>query len=241
MPARSPGRGDAGAGELDATRRSAYSLFPPGSSRSEMGEREADGLNGLTPKEQTRFRRFRRMVARFPRIRRVMGGGQRAAFRLTGGRLGGTLQGVPVCLLTTTGRRSGRARTVPIGYTDDGSPVSGGRVELRTGCASRVVPQSQSASRRGVPHPRRCRARPRPRADRPRTRGALARAPRRSSGLGRSPVQHPPPDRSRRAGAPTAPELRLIPQAAFRNSGPTEGFRRRLPTGSRVVRRSIAP
>jgi F420H(2)-dependent quinone reductase len=86
-----------------------------------MGECDADDLKGLTPKEQKRFRRFRRMVARFPQIRRVMGGGQRAAFRATGGRLGGTLQGVPVGLLTTTGRRSGRARTVPIGYTDDGS------------------------------------------------------------------------------------------------------------------------
>lgn len=86
-----------------------------------MGESDAEGLNGLTPKEQRRFRRFRRMVARFPQIRRVMGGGQRAAFRLTKGRLGGTLQGVPVGLLTTTGRRSGRARTVPIGYTEDGS------------------------------------------------------------------------------------------------------------------------
>lgn len=61
------------------------------------------------------------MVARFPQSRRLFGGGQRTAFRLTGGRLGGTLQGVLVGLLTTTGRRSGRARTVPIGYTDDGS------------------------------------------------------------------------------------------------------------------------
>lgn len=84
-------------------------------------EDDADGLAGLTPKERERFLRFRRMVARFPQIRRVMGGGQRVTFRLTGGRLGGTLQGVPVGLLTTTGRRSGRPRTVPIGYTDDGS------------------------------------------------------------------------------------------------------------------------
>jgi deazaflavin-dependent oxidoreductase (nitroreductase family) len=36
------------------------------------------------------------------------GRGQRLAFRTTGRRLGGTLQGVPVGLLTTTGRRSGR-------------------------------------------------------------------------------------------------------------------------------------
>lgn len=86
-----------------------------------MGEGDADDLNGLTPREQRRFRRFRRIVARFPQSRRLFGGAQRAVFRLTGGRLGGTLQGVPVGLLTTTGRRSGRARTVPIGYTDDGS------------------------------------------------------------------------------------------------------------------------
>jgi F420H(2)-dependent quinone reductase len=86
-----------------------------------MSADDGHGRKGLTPREQARFRRFRRMVARFPQSRRLFGGGQRAAFRLTGGRLGGTLQGVPVGLLTTTGRRSGRARTVPIGYTDDGS------------------------------------------------------------------------------------------------------------------------
>lgn len=86
-----------------------------------MEQGGAEGLAALTPREQARFRRFRRMVARFPQVRRVMGGGQRTVFRLTGGRLGGTLQGVPVGLLTTTGRLSGRTRTVPIGYTDDGS------------------------------------------------------------------------------------------------------------------------
>jgi len=86
-----------------------------------VGQGESGSFSGLTPKEQKRFNRFRGMVERFPRIRRVMGGGQRAAFRLTRGRVGGTLQGVPVGLLTTTGRRSGQKRTVPIGYTDDGS------------------------------------------------------------------------------------------------------------------------
>jgi F420H(2)-dependent quinone reductase len=40
---------------------------------------------------------------------------------LAGGRLGWTMQGVQVGLLTTTGRRSGRTRTVPVVYLDDGS------------------------------------------------------------------------------------------------------------------------
>jgi deazaflavin-dependent oxidoreductase (nitroreductase family) len=42
------------------------------------------------------------------------------AYRLTGGRVGGKLVGLPMLLLTTTGRRSGRARTVPLTYFEDG-------------------------------------------------------------------------------------------------------------------------
>jgi deazaflavin-dependent oxidoreductase (nitroreductase family) len=42
-------------------------------------------------------------------------------YRLTGGRVGGTyVNGVPVLLLTTTGRKSGRAFTVPLTYMTDG-------------------------------------------------------------------------------------------------------------------------
>jgi F420H(2)-dependent quinone reductase len=36
-------------------------------------------------------------------------------YRLTGGKLGGTLRGFKVILLTTTGRKSGRVHTVPLG------------------------------------------------------------------------------------------------------------------------------
>jgi deazaflavin-dependent oxidoreductase (nitroreductase family) len=51
-------------------------------------------------------------------------------YRLTGGRLGknwrigaGFRKPVPICLLTTTGRKSGQPRTVPLCYLQDGDDV----------------------------------------------------------------------------------------------------------------------
>jgi deazaflavin-dependent oxidoreductase (nitroreductase family) len=51
-------------------------------------------------------------------------------YRKTGGRIGKTWRigsalrkGVPICLLTTTGRKSGRPRTVPLCYLADGERV----------------------------------------------------------------------------------------------------------------------
>jgi deazaflavin-dependent oxidoreductase (nitroreductase family) len=46
------------------------------------------------------------------------------AYRLTGGRLGGTwLRGAPVMLMTVVGRKSGRKLTVPLLYLQDGDRV----------------------------------------------------------------------------------------------------------------------
>ncbi len=84
-----------------------------------MVERDAASLKGLTPKEQIYFRRTRRMALRFPWGPRLFSGANRIVFRLTGGHLGGRLLGIPIGLLTTTGRHSGRNRTVPIVYLDD--------------------------------------------------------------------------------------------------------------------------
>lgn len=42
-------------------------------------------------------------------------------YRATGGRVGGSMNRVPVLLLTTTGRKSGKERTVPLVYIRDGS------------------------------------------------------------------------------------------------------------------------
>jgi F420H(2)-dependent quinone reductase len=41
-------------------------------------------------------------------------------YRLTGGRVFGSLDGNPILLLTTTGRKSGQPRTAPVIYMPDG-------------------------------------------------------------------------------------------------------------------------
>lgn len=42
-------------------------------------------------------------------------------YKLTGGTIGGKMQSMSVLLLTTTGRKSGKTRTVPLGSFRDGS------------------------------------------------------------------------------------------------------------------------
>src|SRR6266851_5412337 len=45
-------------------------------------------------------------------------------YRLTGGKVGGQAQGLPILLLTTTGARSGKQHTIPLGYFEaDGQAV----------------------------------------------------------------------------------------------------------------------
>ncbi len=45
-------------------------------------------------------------------------------YRLTGGKLGGRVQGLGVLLLTTTGRKTGKERVTPLGYfQEDGCYV----------------------------------------------------------------------------------------------------------------------
>jgi F420H(2)-dependent quinone reductase len=51
---------------------------------------------------------------------RILGGVHRRLYRLTGGRIGGRIGRLPVLLLTTTGRKSGRPRTQPLAYTRAG-------------------------------------------------------------------------------------------------------------------------
>lgn len=57
-------------------------------------------------------------------VRRNLGRAHAWLYRVTGGRLLGRMGGQPVLLLTTTGRRTGIARTTPIQYRQiDGSLV----------------------------------------------------------------------------------------------------------------------
>lgn len=46
-----------------------------------------------------------------------------ALYRGSGGRVGNRVQGMPVLLLTTTGRRSGKVRTTPLLYVREGDAV----------------------------------------------------------------------------------------------------------------------
>ncbi len=57
------------------------------------------------------------------RVARVVTTAHIAVYRVTGGRVGGRLGGMPVLLLTTVGRRTGRRRTVPLTYFTDGDAV----------------------------------------------------------------------------------------------------------------------
>jgi F420H(2)-dependent quinone reductase len=52
---------------------------------------------------------------------RVGGGIHRDLYRLSGGRIGGRIGKLPILLLTTTGRRTGRQRTTPLGFERDGA------------------------------------------------------------------------------------------------------------------------
>jgi deazaflavin-dependent oxidoreductase (nitroreductase family) len=53
-----------------------------------------------------------------------MTGMNNVAYRLSGGRVAGNIpSGAPICLVTTSGRRSGRLRTVPLVYVPDGDDL----------------------------------------------------------------------------------------------------------------------
>jgi hypothetical protein len=99
-------------------------------------------------------------------------------FRATNGRLGGSFEGVPLLLLTTTGARSGLARTTPVNYTRAGqgyvvvASKSGAprHPDWSTTCSRAQTPRSRSwalRSRSGpgspaAPNAHGCSAGPRP-------------------------------------------------------------------------------
>jgi deazaflavin-dependent oxidoreductase (nitroreductase family) len=54
---------------------------------------------------------------------KTIGATHNAVYRASGGRIGGKIQGMPVLLLTTTGRKSGKSRTTPLLFIRDGDSV----------------------------------------------------------------------------------------------------------------------
>ncbi|HJN91974.1 MAG TPA: nitroreductase/quinone reductase family protein [Dehalococcoidia bacterium] len=52
-------------------------------------------------------------------MERVFVGLHRGMYRLSGGRFGGRVRGSAVSLLTTTGRKSGKRRTIPLVYMEE--------------------------------------------------------------------------------------------------------------------------
>lgn len=58
--------------------------------------------------------------ARFKIILRIITSGNIWLLKLTGGRLGKSFLGVTLLLMTTTGRKSGKPRTLPMYYLQDG-------------------------------------------------------------------------------------------------------------------------
>ena len=75
-------------------------------------------------------------------------------YRTSGGRLGTTIKGSPVCLVTMRGRKSGREITLPLMYTPLGDKVllaKGGGIELMQalGNTRAGLPFTAAIDRRG--------------------------------------------------------------------------------------------
>lgn len=68
----------------------------------------------FTPEQERRGDRFIKLMSKF----------NTGLYRRTGGRVGAKIPGgAPVCLLTTTGRKTGEPRTMPLLYLRDGADV----------------------------------------------------------------------------------------------------------------------
>lgn len=57
------------------------------------------------------------------RVLNAMSGANVAVYRLSKGRFGGKMQELPVCILHTVGRKSGKARQTPLLYLADGDDL----------------------------------------------------------------------------------------------------------------------
>lgn len=81
---------------------------------------DTDVMESLTPKQQRYVRQGHRMAQRHPKGGHLFSHVNRALIWVTRWRLGGSMQGIRIGLLNTTGRHTGRARTVPVVCLEDG-------------------------------------------------------------------------------------------------------------------------
>ncbi|MDQ3385553.1 MAG: nitroreductase family deazaflavin-dependent oxidoreductase [Actinomycetota bacterium] len=58
-----------------------------------------------------------------PLLAKLLATSHTTIYKLSGGKLGDRLVGMPVLFLTTTGRRSGEPRTTPLTYLEDGDDL----------------------------------------------------------------------------------------------------------------------
>lgn len=76
-----------------------------------------DRAGRIRPSSEQEYRRVKPII-------RLMSFANKWIFQLSGGRLGNKfLRGAPVGLLTTVGRRSGKPRTTPLIYLEDGERI----------------------------------------------------------------------------------------------------------------------
>ena len=57
------------------------------------------------------------------RVANVLGRVNAALYKASGGKMGGSMKGAPILLLTTTGRKTGKSRTNPLLYLTDGDAL----------------------------------------------------------------------------------------------------------------------
>jgi deazaflavin-dependent oxidoreductase (nitroreductase family) len=92
--------------------------------RPPPGEGEGRHVTEASPKQRPVRPSTERELRRMKPFVRAMSAANRFVFRLTRGRVGGRFAGgAPVGLLTTTGRRSGRRRTTPLIFLEDGPRI----------------------------------------------------------------------------------------------------------------------
>ena len=95
-------------------------------------------------------------------LQKAVASAHRAVFKASHGRIGGMIGKAPVLLLTTTGRKSGLARTTPLLYASDGDNLvvvasNGGAANHPTWYLNLSANPDVTVETRGASQPRKAR------------------------------------------------------------------------------------